>query len=460
LQRPQSDTSTIVASFTDRSGARRERNVICTLPVACYAAVQSPAARVGYDMTEISRPSTSPCCRALAAAIALVSALAATATAAAEIAAGAAASAASSAAGQPTWLPSWWPLAVAAVGAVSPLAAWLGAKVYEQLSHSLAGRRTFAQETTKRVVELSTKHYWALANAAGTFGAVLQAHLRNLEMHLFVHYADEGGDGLEMGALGIQERSRQIAEESNRIAFPALVRLVHQFDLFQFRGSQTYLLPNAESSQAMRRLYNVLMSNLPEEAFLSDVRRAIEKHLTAEAKTASGDSPPGIGGTFLESGTHEDLSLANANRRLLDWLRYSLPSVSEAARAALAFEKVMQSELDAMTEPFFKSHRAARSGIDERTRLALERARMMGTSYLPMGGAGAGPGPSPTDRPAEREDATDEKTDSWKDRDEKPPAPPSPAPEDVAKPDPVLPAPGTAKDPMQHSANTAMRDGL
>ena len=275
------------------------------------------------------------------------------------------------------------PFLAAVLGALG----WLAARFYDQRSAVWAVKRSFAEATTKRVVELSNQHYWALANAAGTFSAELRNYLRMLEVHLFVHFAGDRISG-ETAARDLQARMREIAKESSQTAFPALVRLIHQFDLFQFRGSQTYLLPHEERGREMRRLYNMMATNLPEGGFLADVRRAVEKHLTTEPKTKADAQPPGIGGTFLE---HHDLApwlnLEPMRKRFVDWLLDALPAVSEAEWAAMAFERVMHAELEGMTEPFFKHFDRTRRDIGYRAECAIARSAVLGFSFSPLGGS-------------------------------------------------------------------------
>jgi len=288
---------------------------------------------------------------------------------------------------------------IAASTAVGAVISWFA----KEWSADWAARRAFAQDTTKRVVDLSSQHYWALANATGTFAATLRNYLRHLELHLLVHHADEGRRP-EASARSLQERVAEVAKEASDRAFPALVRMIHQFDQFQFRGSKTYLLPTQSRGDDLRRLYNQIANNLPDGAFLTDVRRALEKHLVAEEKTKAGDPPPGIAGTFLEREREfATLGFAPLRDRFEQWLLRDLPAVCEAERAAMAFEHVMQAELGRMTRPFFKWWQRRDDRRDARIESVIERSWAAGTSYMPLGGAsiagaaasapgGAGPG--------------------------------------------------------------------
>ena len=268
-------------------------------------------------------------------------------------------------------------------GMIGFVATWYG----KEWSADWAARRTFAQDTTKLVVELSNQHYWALANATGTFGATLRNYLRGLELHLLVHHAEEGRTP-EESARALQQRIGEVATEASDRAFPALVRMIYQFDLFQFRGSKTYLLPTQARGDDLRRLYNQIASNLPDGPFLTDVRRAVEMHLIIEDKTKAGDAPPGIAGTFLER-EHEfsALGFAPLRGRFETWLLRDLSAVCEVQRAAMAFEHVMHAELGRMTRPFFNWWQRRAEPRDPRIESIIERAWAAGTSYVPLGGA-------------------------------------------------------------------------
>jgi hypothetical protein len=297
----------------------------------------------------------------------------------------------------PDFVPTW--LGWLIVFVMFPVATWLSGKIYEQISQVITLRRTFVQETTKRVVALSDTHYWALANTAGTFGSMLQTYLRSVEAHLFVSYADEGSNPTE-SAINLQGRMREIANEAAAEAFPALVRLVHFLDRFQFRGSQTYLLPHVGSGEALRRLYNLLMIQLPDDGFVTEMRRAIERHLATEEKPQNGEMPAGIGGTFLEDHTKLDaLGLAQLKVRFADWLAQRLPAVSEAARSTMAFAEIMSAELTRLNEPFFhdragfvgrllKPTAPWHAGLSIVARRAVDRSQYESIFFRPLGGIG------------------------------------------------------------------------
>lgn len=292
--------------------------------------------------------------------------------------------------------------------ALSPAAAWVIARIYEQLTKRLESRRAFAAKTTDRVVELLTKHYWALANTTGTFGVLLQNYLRELELTLFVHYGDRTRSATESveDARLLTAACDEVANRAARDAFPALVRMVGQFDQFQFRGSQTYLLPDRAAGPRMRRLYNLMLVSLPGDDFLSRLREAIEQHAVAasaaETKQAdasgkggapeankAADRPAsaassGIAGTWLEN----ESNLTDERKRFVNWLRRSLAEVSEAACAARTFEAVMHAEMDKLTDAFFGEHpglrqRSASAG-NARVSRGLQRSEGLEISVRPL----------------------------------------------------------------------------
>ncbi len=154
--------------------------------------------------------------------------------------------------------------------ATGRLIVWTGGKAYEQFSANLSQRRTFVQETTKRVVDLAWTHYWGLATAAGTLAVPLREYLRSVEAHLLLNYDTP---------KQMQQRFDDLAHDAANQSFPALVRLILQFHRFQFVGSNTYLLPNHESGEALRRLYNRFVTSLPDDRIVATIRVRIDKTL-------------------------------------------------------------------------------------------------------------------------------------------------------------------------------------
>jgi hypothetical protein len=241
---------------------------------------------------------------------------------------------------------------------------WIVQKAYDQLAHSLAQRRTFVQETTKRVVELSWTHYWALANAAGTLAGQLQGYLRAVEAHLFVSYIDLGGNGSD-GPARLQQRLQQVVTDAADGSFPNLARMVMLFHRFQFGGSNTYLLPHSASGEALRHLYNRFVGSLPEDPFLAPIRRQVETDLAREPKTEAGNPPPGLSGAFLEDTERiRFLGLDKAKERWGRWLAESLPQVHEAGEALQAYADVIAHELAQLNAVFFRDRRGSPGAAD------------------------------------------------------------------------------------------------
>lgn len=304
---------------------------------------------------------------------------------------------------------------------------WIATRIYEQFSNRLTQRREFIKETTKRVVDLSWQHYWGLANAAGTLGALLHAYLRLVEAHLFVSYVDPGETPV-VGPERLRERLSQVAKEAADSSFPSFARLVMRFHNFQFQGSNTYLLPHHESGEALRRLYNQLVACLPKD-IPSDIRRGVEsyeKNLkgvdknsaqvepdgssdASDSQSAKADSQPStpqrdVNDAFLED--PDMLSkLPELNASMVKWrawLEQALPQVSEAADSATAYADLMAHELALLNSTFFRdrvqtslppghlewAHRRWPDLLTEGTLQVVARAGAYSRWFSPLGGIG------------------------------------------------------------------------
>jgi len=262
--------------------------------------------------------------------------------------------------------------------------AWVGARVWDYLSAELTLRRTFVQETTKRVVQLSETHYWALANAAGTLAGRLDEHLRQVELLLFTPWriGDTAPD--PAAADRLREAYHDLAARTSRESFPALVRLLWALERFQLRGSNTYLVPDHAAGDGLRRLYNRFVASLPPGDFVSELRRRVEEHLAKEDKTTAGDLPPGIHGSFLE---HRDrlqtVGLDGCRDRWEAWLRDAPASVEEAATALRAFATLLAHEMALLNRVFFRD---AAAGHDAPTTVGRAMA-VLRRVVLPEAGA-------------------------------------------------------------------------
>ncbi len=234
---------------------------------------------------------------------------------------------------------------VAIIAAVL-IAQWLAIKAYEQLNATWTVRRTFVETTTQSVAGLATTHYWALANASGTLATLLLSYTRMIEAHCFINYHDE---------TGLSRRLDDLSIETANLTFAPFARLVVLFDRFQFRGSNTYLLPHHESGETLRRLYNAFVSNLPETELLMLIRKGVEKQLLYEAKPPAAD-PVGLYGTFLEylPNRNEQPELTEAYEKWRIWLQDALPNVSGAAEALLAYSELLSHELAVLNAVFFR----------------------------------------------------------------------------------------------------------
>ena len=223
---------------------------------------------------------------------------------------------------------------------------WLAIKAYEQINASWAVRRTFVETTTKSVAGLATTHYWALANASGTLATLLLRHVRTMQALCFINHD---------APTGLSDRLNELTDGTANLTFAPFARLVILFDRFQFRGSNTYLLPHHESGETLRRLYNAFVGNLPETELLVLIRRGVERQLLHEAQSGLTD-PAGLNGTFLEClpNANEHPELSEAYEKWRTWLQDALPSVGGAADALLAYSELLSHELALLNAVFFR----------------------------------------------------------------------------------------------------------
>lgn len=294
------------------------------------------------------------------------------------------------------------------VAATAIAAAWnyIGPKIWERYAARAKARDEFIKGTTAGVVKLARTHYWALANAAGTAADLLAEHLRSLQLHLMVSYAGRNRIG-EDAVAELRANIDRVCKSNAEFSFPSIVRLIVLFDRFQFSGSETYLLPNHAAGMALRRLYNQFVGALPEGAFISDIRKAVEKHLKEEKKWESGAAPLGLGGSFLSDRTQLDdvLGLKETRERYQRWLRDSVVNVADAADALRAYAELLSHELAELNYVFFRDKGKPRttgefavetiigsswSGVlNEDSILTLQRAAAESEFYRPLGGVSA-----------------------------------------------------------------------
>lgn len=317
------------------------------------------------------------------------------------------------AAGEQTGTAGRWDWLANLAGSATILGAagWVATKAYEAVSGRIAAQKKFAEGVTADVVKLAGTHYWALANLAGTVGNLLDDHLRSVQAHLALRYTAPDD---------LRRTIRKVSDETANSSFPSVVRLIVLFDRFQFRGSQTYLLPDHAAGPALRRLYNQFTESLPagsqpEAGFVTKVRQAVEKHLRDEGKWQSGEVGLGLDGTFLETReTIAALGLEPVQDRYRDWLEENLLQVSDAADAMLAFAQVLTHELALLHRDFFRDRqwlddapsygrRVLTEGgwpgtLTKDRLITLVQAEGQSEFYRPLGGiaaAAAAPAPPP-----------------------------------------------------------------
>jgi hypothetical protein len=292
---------------------------------------------------------------------------------------------------------------------------------FDEWKASNAKRRDFVAKTSDKVVGLAWDHYWGLANATGTLAGGLTNHLRMVDAHLLVVWD---------GPAALRERMDQIADETARASFVSFVRLLYAFERFQFRGSNTYLLPHHAAGEALRRLYNRFVESLGTDLIelLPEIRLAVERRTTARDKDGR-EPPPDLGSAQFERDdwftvaaadwagregapprAAADLKpvelqdwLARARRRYGAWLRDQPAAVAEAADALRAFSRLLTHELAALHAVWHRdrgpfavreawrqaqaavSARAWPGVLDQGTVETMRRARAVSPFFAPLG---------------------------------------------------------------------------
>jgi hypothetical protein len=307
-----------------------------------------------------------------------------------------------------------------AIGIVIPALVFVAKWMFDEVKAANAKRRDFVAKTSDKVVGLAWDHYWALANATGTLAGHLNNHLRLVDAHLLVVWDDP---------RAMQERMKAIAADTEGESFVSFVRLLHAFERFQFRGSNTYLLPHHAAGEALRRLYNRFIGSLGAQLgrSLTPIRLAIERKLgPADGKAAT---PPDLGSAQFETRTwftiddrpaaadwadvelQERLDTARARYRA--WLATEPAAVAEAADSLHAFSRLLTHELAvlhavwhrdrgpmALTDSWRQVEAAVASGawpgvLDARAAETVRRARAFSSYFAPLGSLTEAP---PADR--------------------------------------------------------------
>lgn len=330
------------------------------------------------------------------------------------------------------WLESGVGTSAAAIIIVVALPA-LGAGLkwlLDEVKATNAKRREFVARTSEKVVDLAWTHYWGLANATGTLAGRLTQHLRMVDAHLLVIWAEPEA---------LRQRTAELAKETADASFASFVRLLYAFERFQFRGSNTYLLPHHAAGETLRRLYNRFVESLDAELVkcLPDVRLAIERKLAVRDKDGREDPRLDLGSAQFETipwftadgiGTAAadltdatlERALRPARQRYEAWLATQPAAVAEAADTLRAFSRLLTHELATLHAvwhrdkgPFALSEawRQAQAAVigqawpgvlDETSVETIRRARSVSPFFTPLGmGARAGQAPREEVLPAE-----------------------------------------------------------
>jgi hypothetical protein len=292
---------------------------------------------------------------------------------------------------------------------------------FDEWKASNAKRRDFVAKTSDKVVGLAWGHYWGLANATGTLAGALTNHLRMVDAHLLVVWD---------GPKALRDRMDEIAGQTTRESFVSFVRLLYAFEGFQFRGSNTYLLPHHAAGETLRRLYNRFVESLGADLvlLLPEVRLAVERKTSTKDKDGH-EPPPDLGSAQFERNdwftvadedwpkgkgdrprAAADLKaaelqdwLSRARQGYEAWLRDQPAAVAEAAEALRAFSRLLTHELATLHEVWHRDRgpfavreawRQAQGAVsaadwpgvlDQGTVETMRRARAVSPFFAPLG---------------------------------------------------------------------------
>ncbi len=298
---------------------------------------------------------------------------------------------------------------------------FLGKWLFDQWGFQNAKNREFAAKTTEKVVELAWEHYWKLANITGTLGGQLTTYIRSIDYSLLLIYNSPDDFRNQRDDI-----THQLADES----FISFVRLVHAFEGFQFRGSNTYLLPHHAAGLTLRRLYNQFIESLSGDLnhSMSDLRLVVERK-TSQKGRDDVQSPPDLSSaqfeqewwfTFLQQDRNQsqyvhksvvagsDLGavelqekVTKARNHYKDWLANQPWDVSKAADSLIAFARLLSHELAELhaiwhmeNYPFakreaWKQAEASRQRwpglLDKESVTVIRRARTTSIFFAPLG---------------------------------------------------------------------------
>ena len=261
-------------------------------------------------------------------------------------------------------------LTVAGVSIASTAAAgaaafrFLGSWGFDELSARNKVRREFAAATGTQVAELANKHYWAVANSAGTLSVGLRDYLRRVELSLYLDHADSSELQSDVG---------KVANDAAASTLISLMRFLWALDDFQFQGSNDYLLPHYSAGRQLRRLYNEFRASIqPEDGSHDDLAALIikagkdastraEVEATYEADLqqvldeAAAVAAPAADPSGKLSGSVVPDTVASLWR---NWLRDHLPQVIAAAAVLQAFSRLLQHELADLYGDWFRDLRS------------------------------------------------------------------------------------------------------
>lgn len=284
------------------------------------------------------------------------------------------------------------------------MVAFFGKWGFKEASAENKIRRDFGTSTAKRIAELADQHYWAIANAAGTLSTGLRSYLEQIELRLYVSYAD--GTALKADVDGD-------AVDASFATFPSLVQLLWSLHNFQFLGSNDYLLPQEEAGTDLRRLYNSfrtsLKSTAPGDDLITGVIQSIKKtegkfdiQATLDAASIRKEQEPDNRAPApLADDRMEELREAWEK-----WLTSNLANVLTATRSLEAFARLLRQQIGELYRDWYDLRTRTRFGVSmtrgkPRTTLSraerdtVEMARELDDLMQPLRQAAQGPPQQP-----------------------------------------------------------------
>ena len=287
---------------------------------------------------------------------------------------------------------SWSDLALGGVlgTAIGYLIKW----ALEQLSLRVAARREFAQKVTDQISSLADNYYWGLANYAGVLAGALEGYLQLRYYHLLLHWERK---------LLLRGRLNELADEATARSFPYLCRLISLFYMFQFEGSNTYLLTDHAAGETCKRLYNTFVGSLPQDKLNLANLYALEIDYQKSEKRKVSEIPPAH---LTKEVIDRNEELKETYKAWRNWLRNDLSGVLQAADALRAYNELLLHELAKLYRDWFGRKQpdvpyveevvldAWPNVLSEQSFVAIGRARQQPALLVPLGSAVSGK-PSP-----------------------------------------------------------------